>query len=142
MEELAEIPTPATVDYYRLFETMDKRLRERVVTTDAYFDWHLRRARLNLAREQWQRLRVFREGLEFRRQRDTELTAKEARPNVPRRVSSNIKEKKEMVKEVTQARKRSTEPNVAATGSSLSPPTPDVKIYPGTWERKTMMGGR
>ncbi|KAH8909558.1 hypothetical protein BR93DRAFT_975798 [Coniochaeta sp. PMI_546] len=91
MSELAAIPTPAAVDYYRLFEKMDTLLRERAVTAYAYQDWHHRRARLKLAREQWQRLRVFREGLEYRRQRDWALAAKAARANnVLGKVSSGI----------------------------------------------------
>lgn len=52
MNELAEIPTPATVDYYRLFENMDNLLRQRAATAYAYLDRHSRRARLKLAREQ------------------------------------------------------------------------------------------
>ncbi|KAB5570291.1 hypothetical protein GE09DRAFT_1217732 [Coniochaeta sp. 2T2.1] len=145
MSELATIPTPATVDYYRLFETMDALLRERAVTAYSYLEWHQRRARLKRAREQWHRLRVFREGVEFRRQRDLEIAAKEtatSRRNVRGRVSSKIREKKASIKEeVREARKRSKVlPNVTATETSqVVVSMPDNKIYPGTWERKTMM---
>ena len=141
MRQLIKIPTPATVDYYRLFETIDAVLKERAVTAYAYLDWHRRRARLKLAREQWQRLRVFREGLQDRRRRDSALAAKAVRVgNFREMLSAKIQEKKESLKEVRVARKRSQDPGVTANISSpLISTVLDNKIYPGTWERKTMM---
>jgi hypothetical protein len=143
MAELAAIPTPATVDYYRLFENMDGLLKERAVTAYAYLDWHQRRARLKRAREQWQRLRVFREGLEYRRQRDSALVAKATGlKDVRARLSSKMQEKKESIKEVAvtaTTRKRSKEPSVTAMDPSLVTSVTDIKIYPGTWERKSML---
>ncbi|OIW33292.1 hypothetical protein CONLIGDRAFT_640438 [Coniochaeta ligniaria NRRL 30616] len=131
MRILAGIPTPATVDYYRLFEHIDQLLRYRAVTANAYLHWHQRRARLKLAREQWHRLRVFREEFEQRKLRDSALAAEAARPkDVRGRISANIQKKKESLKETM--RNRSKEP-------SSPPDVTDIKVYPGTWERKTMM---
>lgn len=140
MKDLTEIPTPAAVDYYRLFENMDTLLKERAGTAFAYLGFHERRASLKRAREQWQRLREFRERVKYRRRRDAALAAKAEKARLVRgRISSRISEKRETIREVREARKRSKVPSVTTTDTSLAPSVPDIKIYPGTWERKTML---
>lgn len=136
MRELALIPTPATVDLYRLYEDLDIRMKERAAIAHARLDSYTRRERLKQARDQWQRIRMFREDYQVWKQKELALAAEAARPrDVRSRVSSKMREKKESIKEfVATARKRSRQPGVTRATS-----LPDIKFYPGTWQTKTML---
>jgi hypothetical protein len=132
------------MDYYRLFEKMDSLLQERAVTAYAYLEWHQKRARLRRARDQWQRLRVFRESLEYQGHR---VTIETAESNAPRRVTattaSKLRGAKESIKRVAVTPRTrlgmNSSDQVTSAGSVINVNLPDIKIYPGTWERKTLL---
>lgn len=127
MDELAVIPTPASLDFFRLYEATKTQMGVQEVTIEENGDWQERRARLNKAKGQWRRLCLFRE--DFERQRQEELAQHiVARP----RPSSKMRSIKQFVAIGRKRSKGSKESGAVDTIQTTSE-------YPGTWERKTML---
>lgn len=144
MADLSEIPTPATVDYYHLFENIENVLQARAATAYSYMEWHARKARLKLAREQWQRLRAFREAVESRRRTEEEALAK---PKAKMgKLSAVIREGKERLEgkrkekeNRMQEKKERKEKEEAVDEGKEKQPAEYRNIFPGSWEMKTLM---
>lgn len=153
MAELTTIPTVATVDYYRLYENIETILHARSATAYAYLDWHTRKAKVKLAREQWQRLRTFRESVESRRKTEEEARLR-PKKTVERlfelvregkeKLEGRIREKREVKgEEKDKSKGKQDEKTKKDSVGALPQETPaavpqQTNIFPGTWEMKSL----
>jgi hypothetical protein len=145
MAELSEIPTPGTVDYYRVFENIENVLQSRAATAYSYLEWHSRKARAKLAKEQWQRLRTFREGVESRRRKEEEAALAKPRGKMDK-LSAAMKEGKERLEGKRKEKenkikdgKEGKEKKKAADDGKEKQSAEHRNIFPGSWEMKTLM---